>query len=121
MAELTNIKQEFLTTIKTIITQHGFKETVCCYEKISEHQTRGQVITINGQRMEQPGQLVTIKQLIYNQGDGWVSNEDESNKREFTQFKFETHQGDNIVLSHEDCFYWDEPQYFINIFNQIVK
>lgn len=121
MAELTNIKQEFLTTIKTIITQHGFKEVSDGYKKVSEHQTRGQVITINGQRMEQPGQLVTIKQSIYMQGDGWMANEDESNKREFTQIKFETMQGDNVVLSHEDCFYWDEPQYFINTFNQIVK
>lgn len=121
MTELTNIKQEFITTINTIINQHGFKETACGYEKISEQRTRGQVITINGQRMEQPGQLIKIKQSIYNQGDGWVANEDESNKREFTQFKFETYQDNNVVVSHEDCFYWDDPQYFINVFNQIVK
>lgn len=121
MTELTNIKQEFLTTIKTVIAQRGFKKVADGYEKLSEHQAPGQVISINGQRIEQPGRIIKIKQSIQFLGEGWVANEDETAKREFTQIKFETVQGDNIVGLHDDCFYWDEPQYFINIFNQIVK
>jgi hypothetical protein len=52
-------------------------------------------------------------------GDGWVADIDESNKVEFTQVRFEEYQGDKLSMQYEEVFYWDNPTYFINFFNQI--
>jgi hypothetical protein len=54
-------------------------------------------------------------------GDGWVADMDESNKMEFTQVRFETYQGDNLTTQYEETFYWDNPEYFINFFNQAFE
>lgn len=115
---LVNIKQEWLDAIKSHMTSIGFQETDWGYERVRIAREPGQTISINGRIMQQPGKEIEIKQLVCFQGDGWVADMDESNKVEFTQIKFETYQGNDLVLQHEEAFYWDEPNYFIDIFNQ---
>jgi hypothetical protein len=68
--------------------------------------------------MQQTGKEIEIRQDIYLDGDGWVADMDESNKMEFTQVRFEAYQGDNLTTQYEEAFYWDNPEYFINFFNQ---
>lgn len=122
MKELINIRQEFMATILTQLKQLGFAEVADGYKRTLQQRTPGRTISINGQIMEQPGSLVTINQSIYFIGDGWVAdnNEDETNKREFTQIKIEITQDDTIG-SMEECYYWDEADRFINTLKRVIR
>lgn len=117
-SELVCLKQEWLDTIKSYVTARGFQEVDCGFERVRVVQQPGQTISINGRVMQQPGKNIKIKQFVYFQGDGWVANSDESGKVEFTQIKFESYAGENLTMEYEEAFYWDEPNYFIEIFNQ---
>ena len=119
--ELVNIKQEWINTIKSHMKSYDFQETDWGYERVRVVREPGQTISINGRVMQQPGKEIKIKQIVYFQGDGWVSNLDDTNKVEFTQIKFETYQGENLVMEYEEAFYWDNPNYFIELFNKAFK
>lgn len=119
--ELVNIKQEWINAIKSHMSIHDFQETDFGYERIRIVREPGQTISINGRVMQQPGKEIKIRQIVYFQGDGWVANLDDTNKVEFTQIKFETYQGDDLVMQYEEAFYWDDSEYFINLFNQAFK
>jgi hypothetical protein len=71
--------------------------------------------------MHQPGRSIECKQYIYFSGDGWIANVDESNKQFFTQVKFETYQDEDLAMQLEEAFYWDNPNYFIEFFNQVFR
>jgi hypothetical protein len=117
--ELVNIKQEWINTVESHIFPNGFEEILGGYERIKLARQPGQTVIINGRQMQQPGKEIEIRQYIYLDGDGWVANMDESNKMEFTQVRFEAYQGDKLSMQYEEVFYWDNPTYFINFFNQI--
>lgn len=117
--ELVNIKQEWINTVESHIFPNGFEEILGGYERIKLARQPGQTVIINGRQMQQPGKEIEIRQYIYLDGDGWVANMDESNKMEFTQVRFEVYQGDKLSMQYEEVFYWDNPTYFINFFNQI--
>lgn len=119
--ELVNIKQEWINAIKSHMSIHDFQETDFGYERIRIVREPGQTISINGRVMQQPGKEIKIRQIVYFQGDGWVANLDDTNKVEFTQIKFETYQGDDLVMQYEEAFYWYDSEYFINLFNQAFK
>lgn len=116
----TNAKKDFLDSIKSHMSNQGFQEVEkdIFYERVRVVRQPGQTISINGQVMQQPGKEIEIKQTVLFSGDGWVANQDESNKMDFTQVIFETYQGNDLVMQHEDLFYWDEKDLFVNIFNQ---
>lgn len=118
-AELVNIKQEWVNTIESHITSRGFEKTDDGYARVRIVRQPGQTIYINGRQMQQGGKEIEVRQNIFFDGDGWVADMDESNKMEFTQIRFEIHQGDNLTNKYEEMFYWDNPTYFINFFNQI--
>ena len=117
--ELVNIKQEWINAVESHIFPNGFEEILDGYERIKLVRQPGQTVIINGRQMQQPGKEIEIRQYIYLDGDGWVANMDESNKMEFTQVRFEAYQGDKLSMQYEEVFYWDNPTYFINFFNQI--
>jgi hypothetical protein len=117
--ELVNIKQEWINTVESHIFPNGFEEILGGYERIKLARQPGQTVIINGRQMQQPGKEIEIRQYIYLDGDGWVADMDESNKVEFTQVRFEEYQGDKLSMQYEEVFYWDNPTYFINFFNQV--
>lgn len=117
--ELVNIKQEWINAVESHIFPNGFEEILGGYERIKIARQPGQTIIINGRQMQQPGKEIEIRQYIYLDGDGWVADMDESNKMEFTQVRFEVYQGDKLSMQYEEVFYWDDPTYFINFFNQV--
>lgn len=119
--ELVNIKQEWLNGIKSHVTSNRFQETDWGYERTTITREPGQTISINGRVMQQPGKEIEIKEIVSFQGDGWVANVDDTNKVDFTQIKFETYQGENLVMQHEEAFYWDDLQYFIKLFNHVFN
>ena len=116
--ELVNIKQEWINSIESHIFAYGFQKTDYGYERIRTIRQQGQTVSINGRIMQQPGKEIKIKQCIYLIGDGWVADVDESNKVEFSQIKFETYQGDDLTLQYEEAFYWDDSNWFIEIFDK---
>ena len=117
--ELVNIKQEWVNTIESHITSRGFEKTDDGYARVRIVRQPGQTIYINGRQMQQGGKEIEVRQNIFFDGDGWVADMDESNKMEFTQIRFEIYQGDNLTNKYEEMFYWDNPTYYINFFNQI--
>jgi hypothetical protein len=117
--ELVDIRHEWFKAIESHIIPLGFEETVYGYARVRIVRQPGQTISINGQVMQQPGKEIEIRQDIYLDGDGWVADMDESNKVEFTQVRFENYQGEDLTMQYEEAFYWDNPNYFINFFNQI--
>lgn len=117
--ELVDIRVEWIKAVENHIIPLGFEETVYGYARVRIARQPGQTIIINGQTMQQPGKEIEIRQDIYLDGDGWVADMDESNKVEFTQVRFEAYQGDNLTTQYEEAFYWDNPEYFINFFNQV--
>lgn len=120
MNELINTKQIFLNTISDFLTTRGFLKIDDGYEKKETHQLPGQVISINGRRIEQPGQLIKSVKSILFAGDGWCADESEENMREFTQLKIAIIEGDQKVLDHEEAFYWDDIDHLIKILQQIA-
>jgi hypothetical protein len=117
--ELIDIRAEWIKAVENHIVPLGFEETVYGYARVRTVRQHGQTIIINGQTMQQPGKEIEIRQDIYLDGDGWVADMDESNKVEFTQVRFEAYQGDDLTSHYEEAFYWDNPEYFINFFNQV--
>lgn len=115
---LINIKQNWLDNIKSYMSQFGFNETEFGYERIETIREPGQTISINGRIMQQQGKEIELKKSVTFLWDGWVANVDESNKVDFSQIKFEVYQGKRLIMSHEDMFYWDEPDFFIKIFKK---
>ena len=120
MEELINMKDQWLNNVSQVLTGLAFSTSGDDYIREVVRSTGGQVIMINGQRMEQPGQQYTIKYIVRFNGDGWVMNEDETNQRPFTQVVFEC-STNNSEPQHlaEECLYWDELGLISNYIKQI--
>ena len=113
------LKKQIIETLEAAGFQVDMENV--SWRKQETHMTGGATISINGQVMHQPGGTIEIKQCIYFTGEGWIANEDETDKQEFTQIKFETYQGDDLTMQFEEAFYWDNPNYFIEFFNQVFN
>ena len=116
----TNLKQEWFDAIIPHLTANGFQEVVeNKFERVQIARLPGQTISINGRVMQQPGKEIKIVQSVWFVGDGWVADEDEETKKqEFTQVLFEAYQGEEQILFHEEAIYWDDPEYFLMLFNK---
>lgn len=117
MGDLVNTKDQWLDNTNQILSNLSFKhvdDNTFVNELIRS--TGGQVIVINGQRMEQPGQQIVINNIVRFNGDGWLS--DENRERPFTQVVFEK-SINNEEPQHltEECLYWDE----LDIIGSYVK
>lgn len=119
--DVLDIKKNWTDNIISYIVSNGFNEAPDGYIRLGVHQLPGQTISINGQVMHQPGGTLEIRQCIYFTGEGWIADEDESNKQNFTQVRFEIYQGDDLTMEFEEAFYWDNPNYFIEFFNQVFN
>lgn len=120
MGELIqHTRDTWLSSIETLLTQLGFTKVDNGFERVHQQRYGSQVTIINGQRMEQPGQIITVKNIIIFNGDGWLVNEDDTNKREFTQVIFEVFTNGNLQGSAEQCMYWDSPDDVITMVKQL--
>jgi hypothetical protein len=121
MNEIIESKKIFIDSIQELLQSKGFKEVDNNWQRIQQHRLPGQIISINGQRLEQPGQIIEVKYSVHFNEDGWVSNEDETIKRDFTQIHLIIKEGETTQLDHEECFYWDDIEYIIHLLNHIFK
>ena len=121
MNEIINIKDNWLNEVESTIYKYSFtKMDDNTYSKETIGYTGGQTIIVNGQRMEQPGQQIKITYSIKFNGDGWVSNMDDSGRRDFTQIIFSVGSGEHED-TYEECIYWDDTDRVKQIINQIFK
>lgn len=109
-------KTEFMDNVHNLLTSIGFVNDNEVYEWKRQIQQHGQTIVINGQRMDQPGQIITIPYRIEVVGDGCIMDADDNIEQEFTQIRFEVN-GE----THEECFNWNDFAYFENILKQIIR
>ena len=121
MNNLINLREDFISNIKSALYNYGFKEEGENYLKNIQFRTPGQVMIINGQRMEHPGEIIETVYKVNIIGDGWVSNTDGVDKEEFTQIGFEIYQNQEKIWGEEFCFYWDNPNNFNIILNQVLN
>lgn len=113
-------REEWLDKVEWFLKEHGFENVATnTYERNRVGSTGGQVVVINGQRIEQPGQQVVVKHVITLNGDGYVVDEDDNNCREFTQILFEAYVNDEKQFAMEQCFYWDEPDEVSKVMHEI--
>jgi hypothetical protein len=122
MKDLVNTKEQWLDNVNMILSKYGFNKLDDIYVRECVQHTGGHVVVINGQRMEQPGQQIVVKNIIRFNGDGWLSDNDETNQRPFTQVVFEvSYNSDEPQHILEDCLYWDEIGLIDNYIKQIFK
>ena len=114
--EIVVQRNEFMDQVVSLLAQAGFEgeDNKYTLEKIARQP--GQTVIINGQRMEQPGREYKIIYDIEIVGDGCIENEDGSIDANFTQIRFSI--GDQ---EYEECFRWDNFEWFNKVFNQIIR
>jgi hypothetical protein len=121
MNEIVLAKEDWLNGVESLLNGYSFNKTEDGnYSKETIKYTSGQTIIINGQRMEQPGQQIKITQSIVFNGDGCISNMDDSDKRNFTQVVFKINS-DLQDQTYEECIYWDDTQRIRELINQIFR
>ena len=116
-----NMKNKWMKDLEQEVLSRGFQKIEQGYELIKNVQQPGQTISINGRVMHQPGKTIEIKQTIVFNGEGWVGDENEENKKEFTQIKFKIEQNGQEIGTFEEGFYWDDIDHFKYMFNTIFK
>ena len=119
MNDIISTKDEFFKIITSYIESNGFNQIPDGFEKVLIKTLPNKDIYINQHRITQEGGTVELKLYVKTQGDGYIMDNNEGNKMDFTQFIFTIFDNGNKIREYNDCFYWHEPQYFINIFNQV--
>ena len=124
MEELVkHTKESWISSIESILNQHNFiKENDNTFKHEFSAVTQGQVMVINGHRVEYPGKQVTVKNIIRFDGDGYISDEDEiSNKQEFSVVSFESYLDDEEQGLYNECLYWNDTDRFRVILSQFIR
>ena len=116
-------REEWISEIDRILRDLEFiKENEDFYKHEFSAVMGGQTMIINGQRVDSPGQHVTIKMTVTFDGDGYIADDDgESNKQEFTSVLFEAYINNEKQLSYHECIYWDEPEAFERLIMHILQ
>lgn len=124
MEELVkHTKESWISSIESILNRYNFiKENDNTFKHEFSAVTQGQVMVINGHRMESPGKHVTVKNIIRFDGDGYISDEDEiSNKQEFSVVSFESYLDDEEQGSYNECLYWNDTDRFRVILSHFIS
>ena len=107
-------KEQWLNDIEDILIKSGYvKETDDNYIVYTMQYTgtvRGSTMIINGQRIDQPGTQVVVKNTIKIGADGFISdnNNEETNKEEFTEVIFDSTVNNNERKHLEEFILWSE-------------
>lgn len=107
-----NMKDQFISKVDEMLTKLNFVKTENKYELNKVVSQPGQVIVINGQRMEQPGQSINIKYIINDLGEGYYSNPDDSNKVDLMFYKTEAYIQDQLEGEYSSGYSLDDFKRF---------
>lgn len=114
-------REEYLQEVIKILNGEGFVEneiTDCEseYVKTIIHQQPGQIMVINGQQFQQPGQDVKLEFIIKDLGETWV--EDYNGKTYVEQFKFLIKQNGNTAFELDELMYFEKPELILQHFKK---
>lgn len=109
--------QTFIENIKHRLVTIGFNEEDNTFIKTNKVTQPGQAMIINGQRFEQPGIDIDLIYKVYMLGDGWISNKDDTNKKDLQWIKFEVYVGDEQQAELTEAFYEND----LNRFNELTS
>lgn len=111
--QLINI--DFLNEFDSFLTDCGFEKDGNIYSRTFQIQQPGATISINGQVMQQPGQVIPCKYICENTGEGWVD------EAQMAMIRFCIMRGEEIVLDYVEGIYLNEIEYFKKLCNQYFK
>lgn len=116
------MKTKFYKHIEDVLSSRGFKKIENPdidqhWENIKTVKTQGQVLIINGQRMEQPAQDIDIKYVFKILGEGSITDEDKEVPIVCTNFSVQ--EGQNESSDIGVAFYYDDFEMFNTVFSQI--
>lgn len=112
--QIQKSKEQWLNDIEDILIKSGYvKETDDNYIIYTMQYTGtvgGSTMIINGQRINQPGTQVVVKNTIKIGADGFISdnNDEETNKEEFTEVIFDSTVNNNERKHLEEFILWSE-------------
>lgn len=115
-------KEHWLYNTRKILLDYGFTENdEEHYTLTTIRQNEGPTVIVNGTKIQQPGQSVKLTYKIEFVGDGYISNEDDTQQINFTNVKFDTIVNDDETSksTFSECIYWDEV--FGDHVQQILK
>lgn len=89
------MRGQFIDNVKEVLTGYGFSdcssEDEWKYTRTQEFTQPGQVMIINGQQFEQPGQQCEVKHTVFLMGDSYYENMDGSNQVDLITFEFQVY------------------------------
>lgn len=115
------MKEQFINKIKELLFAKGFREIDNKFVRTVNIRQPGQVMIINGQRMEQPGQESEIKYVVTYAGDGYISNMDDSNKVDVSSVMFEVYVDGEQQGGYMEAYRWDDIEGFTQVLTNIVR
>lgn len=106
------MNDQFIQSVNEFLISMGYTKTDNIYEKSAQVNTPGRIMIINGNQMQEPGQIINIKYTIEDLGDGYVSNADDTNKSELEFFEFQIYTNDNVVSQFTKSYYVSDIEEF---------
>lgn len=106
------MREQFIQSVNDFLTSLGFTKSDNTYEKIHQVNTRGRIMIINGQQMQEPDQTIDVKYIINDLGDGYVSNVDDTNKLDLEFFKIHTYVNNNLTGEFMKSYYMFDIEEF---------
>lgn len=97
---------ELVEEIKGVLEANEFaKKTENIWERETQIKQQGHTMIINGQRIQQPDQIIDLKYKVELCGSGCLENEDGSNHQDFEMVCIQVIQGDEIIQEFNDSIY----------------
>lgn len=111
------MKEEFYKGLNNLLIDKGLLKEPDRNVWIKEFQSKSQgvVMNINGQRFQQPGEVVKMMYKLEVMGDGSID------EVPFSQINFQVKQGNDFIVDTDECIYYDEIEIVRNIINQIYR
>lgn len=114
--------EQFIQQIKEYLTSLGFSyNSDNTYERNCQATTPGRIMIINGQQMQEPGQTINIKYIIEDLGDGYVSNVDDTDKKEMEFFNILTYTNDILSGEFNKSYYTTDIEEFKSDISRILQ
>ena len=108
------MNDQFIQSVNEFLISTGYTKADNIYEKTAPVNTPGRIMIINGNQVQEPGQIINIKYTIEDLGDGYVSNVDGTNKLELEFFEFQIYTNDDVVSQFTKSYYVSDIEEFKN-------
>lgn len=112
------MKDKFYNHVFETLANNGFnKISDLIWERTVTHQQPGQLMVINGQRFQQPGETLNYIFRVLVGEESTISNADDSHQDSFTIIDFSSFTKGNEINANGAgiSFYYNELQEFDNI------